>query len=284
MNVSPCIPCCSTPQIVDVPGSPGLAGADGAAGVNAFTTTISTITIVNPGDTFTGIQVVDASWIAIGQTIFISDGTEWGTFTVTNVVGNLLDLTYLGAPGDTPGVIAAGALVTPTGTPGALAAPLPNAITDNSTGTASDIIAVGAAVHTLSVHFRAAAITGNVLVFTYVPGYKFKILKISASVVDAISTGGKAATLTTAIAGTPTTGGIVIMSGTYALGATQASSAAVTGANTGSAADAITVTASSVTAFSEGGFELEFKLQNMDTADAIASLSKHVNDLITSLT
>jgi hypothetical protein len=160
----------------------------------------------------------------------------------------------------------------------------PTALTDNSTGTQSNIISAGAGQFTLSVHFRAAGITGNVLLFTYTPGYRFKIIRISAAIVDAITTGAKAATLTTAIAGTPTTGGIVVLAGAYALGAEQASSAGVTALNVGTNANAITVTASSVTAFIEGGFSFNIELQNMDTADAVASLAKHVNDLITSLT
>ena len=145
----------------------------------------------------------------------------------------------------------------------------PTAITDNTTGTTTATWAAGVAKSTYSVYLRAAAITGNVLLYTYTPGYKFKILRISASCVDAVTTGAKAATLTTAINAVDTTGGIVILSGTYALGVQQASSAAITAANTGTSAHAITVTASSVTAFAEGGFMLHLELQNMDTADAL---------------
>lgn len=165
----------------------------------------------------------------------------------------------------------------------ALGAAIPTVLTDNSTGTASNVIAAGAGQFIHSVYFRAAAITGNVLLYTYTPGFAYKIVRISAAIVDAITTGAKAATLTTAIAGTPTTGGVVTISGTYALGAEQASSSAITAANTGSTVQAITVTASAVTAFAEGGFMLQFQLQNMDTANAVASLSDHVNDVVDTL-
>lgn len=162
----------------------------------------------------------------------------------------------------------------------ALAAVTVADLTDNSTGTPSTTIAAGAGKFTHSVFFRAAAITGNVLLYTYTPGFAFKILRISAACVDAVTTGAKAATLTTAINAVDTTGGIVILSGAYALGAQQASSAAITAANTGTAAHAITVTASSVTAFVEGGFMLHFEMQNMDTANAIASIAAQ-NDAAT---
>lgn len=175
---------------------------------------------------------------------------------------------------------AAGQLLQPVAATGAWDNPLTASLTDNSTGTASTVtIAAGAGKSTLAVYFRAAAITGNVLLFTYTPGYKFKITRISAACVDAVTTGAKAATLTTAIGGTPTTGGIVVLSGTYALGAEQASSAAVTALNTGTSAQAITITASSVTAFVEGGFMVYIEIQNMDTADAIAAFANQINNL-----
>lgn len=200
--------------------------------------------------------------------------------TTTNLTG----LLYGG--GANVGVVAAGNRAAALAS--LLAAALPAAVDYSALTTAGAVnnlaVATGAGQFTLSVHFRAAAITGNVLLFTYTPGYKFKIIRISAAIVDAITTGAKAATLTTAIAGVPTTGGIVALAGAYALGVEQASSAAVTALNTGTNANAITVTASAVTAFIEGGFMLNIELQNMDTADAVASLGKHITDLITSLT
>lgn len=157
-------------------------------------------------------------------------------------------------------------------------------LTDSTTGSAAATVAAGLGKFTHSVYFRAAAITGNVLLYTYTPGFKFKILRISASCVDAVTTGAKAATLTTAINAVNTTGGVVVLAGAYALGAEQASSAAITAANTGTSAHAITVTASSVTAFVEGGFMLHFEMQNMDTADGAATLIAEQAKTITELT
>jgi len=267
-------------------GSVGPDGVAGEDGVNAFTTLATTLIIpAATGPVLVSPTVTDSSWIAVGQTIFVSDETSWGTFTVDAIVGNVIDLTYLDTPSDTPGgTIAIGGTVTPSGTPGALAAALPASLTDNSLGTASNIISVDTGKVSFGIYLRANAITGNVLLFTYTPGYAFKIVRISATVVDAITTGAKAATLTTAINGVPTTGGIVIMSGTYALGAEQASSAAITAANEGTNAEAITVTASAVTQFTQGGFMLYLEIQNMNTVNAFSSLSDHINDLIISLT
>jgi hypothetical protein len=284
-----CSCACPDPTVVLVPGSPGAdgsAGQAGAAGIDSFTLTTSQIVTPAIGNQVL-VNVVESAWSAPLQTLVISDGTNVTHWTVVSIVSTItMNLQFLGYPGDaTPGtIIATNAKVSPSGVLAALAAPLPTAITDNSTGTASNTIVAETGQFTFSIPFRAAAITGNVLLFTYTPAFAFKIIRISASVVDAITTGGRAATLTTAIGGTPTTGGVVVMSGAYALGAQQASSAAITAANVGTNVQAITITASAVTAFAEGGFIVEMQIQNMDTADAIKSLSTHINDLITSLT
>jgi hypothetical protein len=259
--------------------------------VNAFTLTTSTILFpASSGPVIAGTSFVDSSWMAIGQVLIITDpnGTDWGSFRVLTLPnGTSATLQWLDYSGDAPGTtttLAIGAKVSPSGVEPVLAAPLPTAFTDNSGGTPSDTIAAGAGEYIHSIYFRAAAITGNVLLYTYTPGFNFKIKRISASVVDAITTGAKAATLTTSIGGTPTTGGVVVMAGAYALGAEQASSAVISGANIGTTVQAITINASSVTAFIEGGFMLNLEIQNLDSANAIASLADHVNDLITSLT
>lgn len=286
---SSCDCACPTPQIVQIPGvqgSSGAAGVDGADGVSALTLLTSALTIPALAGDPVSIGVAENSWAAIGQVIFVSDGIDFGTFRVTGLTGStIISATWLDAPNDAAAgaIIGIGGKVVPSGEVGALAGALPNVFTDNTTGTASDILAVGTGKFTHSVYFRAVAITGNVLLYTYTPGFAFKIYRISASVVDAITTAARAATLTTAIAGTPTTGGVVTVSGTYALGAQQASATPVTAPNTGTLADAITVTASAVTAFAEGGFMLHIEIQNTDSANAVASLADHIDDLIAAL-
>lgn len=285
---------CPNPEVVEIPGSPGENGAAGAAGtngINAFTVTTAAFDLPGAPGPVGGAQSVGvASWASVGQVIIITDpnGTDWAHFRVETIPNaTSFTLTWLDYDGDAPlgTTLAVGSTVSPSGVASPLSSALPTAFTgnDNTGGTASDTLAAGVGKYTHSVYFRAAAITGNVLLYTYTPGFAFKIHRISASIVDAITTGARAATLTTAIAGVPTTGGVVTLAGAYALGTQQASSAAVTALNTGSSGAAITVTASTVTAFAEGGFLLNIELQNMDTANAVASLADHVNDLILAL-
>jgi len=301
---SSCTPCCDTTLVT--------AQVPGPTGQSAYTETVGAITIPGAAGAAGTIEVGNSDWIAVHQILFISDETNYGHFEVTSIPDSThIAISWLDYNGDNGAglTIAIGAKVAAAGptltTPISLAnggfgasnadegaarsVLLETALdaeatfTDNSTGAATNTIAAGAGKFTLSVYFRANAITGNVLLYTYTPGFAFKIIRISAAVCDAITTGAKAATLTTAIAGAPTTGGIVIMSGTYALGAEQASSAAITAAQSGSSAQAITITASAVTQFSEGGFMLNLEIQNMDTANAIASLAAKQNTVLTAL-
>lgn len=280
MSANSCACPCPDPTLVETPGSPGengAAGSDGSNGVNAFTTLDGAQTIpAVVGGTKT-YAVVNSSWIAIGQIIVIGEPSAQGSFQVVSLPGpTSVELSWLQWPTDSAGgtSMASGSIVSPAGQMPTFTPPAN--LTDSTGGTPAATLQPGVGQSILSIYFRAAAITGNVLLYTYIPGFAFKIIKISASVVDAITTGAKAATLTTAIGGTPTTGGIVIMSGAYALGSQQGSSAAITAANTGTTAQAITVTASAVTAFVEGGFMLNFELQNMDTVNAVSSLNTSI--------
>ena len=60
---------------------------------------------------------------------------------------------------------------------------------------------------------------------------------------------------------------------------------AVTANNVGTAASSISIeVAAGGTVFTSGQGSLLIKIQNMDTANAFASVADHINDLITSLT
>lgn len=285
------VDCCCETQYeppVNIPGSvgaTGAAGADGTDGTNAFTTLTANFTVPALAASASA-NVEDNSWASIGQAVFLSDGTDVGTFEVASKTGTtVMSLTFLGANGDaSPGaVIGSGGSVSPAGRPSALSAALPTALTDNSTGTASNTIAAGVGCQTVAFYIEAATIANGDLLTTYVPGYAFKILKFDARCAKAVTTGSKASDLNLEIGTTNVTGGIIGLAGTYALGAAQAGSA-ITAANTGTASDSISIEASNTTAFVEGAFWLILEIQNMDVANAIASLSDHVNDLITSLT
>lgn len=276
---------CPDPVITEIPGvegEQGAAGADGTNGVNAYTITTANFTVPALGDTVT-VAVANTSWMATGQNVFIAGA---GYFAVTTISSSVsLILTYLAdypENTNTGAIIAAPAQVSAAGVMPALATPLPTVITDNSTGTASNTIAAGAGIQTLSFYIDAATIANGDLLTDYIPGYAFKILKFDARCAKAVTTGAKQATLNLEIGSTNLTGGVISLSGTYALGAAQNGSA-VTANNTGTNADSFSIEASSVTAFVEGSFWLIISIQNMDTANAVASLADHVNDLIGAL-
>jgi len=154
-------------------------------------------------------------------------------------------------------------------------------LTDNSTGTASDTVAAGVGCVTVSLPITLAQITGaGDVLTTYTPGYKFKVLSVDFAVTTVVTTGSKAATLNVEIGTTNVTGGEVALTSANCtpLGAVVAGSA-VTAANTGAANATISVEAASVTAFSEGAGVLLIKLQNMDTADAVASAAAKITAL-----
>ena len=162
MNPSPCVPCCSTPQVVDVPGSPGLNGADGAAGIDAFTLLTTTLVIpavagpvIAPA---ADIGVAENAWINVGATLFISDGTHWGTFTVTAVGIGTIQLNFENATGDTASqTIAIGGTVAPSGVVGAAATAIVP-ITSSQAGLAQAITAVYAQVGAVGIVLGATAI------------------------------------------------------------------------------------------------------------------------------
>jgi hypothetical protein len=154
------------------------------------------------------------------------------------------------------------------------------ALTDNSTGTGGATLAAGVGISTLSTFVNLADILAADLVTTWTPGYKFKILSVDFVVTKAATTGSKAATLTPKISGVAVTGGVLALtSGNCTPQGVVVAGTTVTAANTGSAAATISITGSAVTAFVEGNGTIEIRIQNMDTADAIASLALKCNTI-----
>lgn len=175
---------------------------------------------------------------------------------------------------DTPPV-AASSRVTFTQTYSTATSPTVGAlITDSTGGSAAAAIAAGVGISTIALPINLASITGaGDVLTTYTPGYKFKILAATFAVTVPVTTGSKAATLNMEIGTTDVTGGEVALTSANCtpLGALVAG-AAVTAANTGASNATISVEAASVTAFSEGEGVLYIRIQNMDTADAFATL------------
>lgn len=283
-----CTPCCTTTQTTDVPGS---------SGNNAYTNTTANFTV--PAiDANVTVAVGNSDWMTTGLPVFAGDGADFGHFIVFSVNSAIsVTLTFKGWEGDaSPGaVIGSGALVTPSGTQHDLTAAELQALnatlltgvgafTDNSGGTASDTIAAGVGIQTIPIFVNLAQITATTI-FSYTPGYAFKVLAIQFSVEIAVTTAAKAVTLTPTVNGSGVTGGALALTSANCTpkGATVSGSA-ISGGNTGTSAQTLGIAASSVTAFSEGTGWVLLRVQNMDTANAIASLADKWNDALAALT
>lgn len=274
-----CQPCCPETEYVQVPGlegDPGTDGEPGTDGVNAFTVTTANFQVPAISANVS-VAVASSAWATVGQNVFVQGA---GYFSVASKANSLeMTLTYLDYSGNTNSgnIINSGATISPAGTQPDFSAI--TAFTDNSTGTPSNTIAAGVGVTTLAFFMDAASIADGDLLTNYVPGYRFKILKFDARCAVPVSTGAKASTLNLEIGTTNVTGGVISLAGTYAQGAAQAGTA-ITADNVGANTDSFSIEASSTTTFVEGAFWLIISIQNMDTADAFASLADHVNDVL----
>lgn len=284
---SQCNSCCDNTVTVNTPGSPGQ---------DAFTTTTGNFTIPAIAATVV-VAVGNTDWMSIGQPVFVSDGVDWGTFEVSTInTTTSVTLEFLGAQNDgSPGaVIGSGATVSPGGNPQpaltttalkALNTTLLTGIaafTDNTGGSASDTLAAGVGIFDWTFYVSLPDVTNADLIGAFTPGYAFKVLKVDFLHEKAVTTGAKAATLTPKINGSAITGGVLALSGTYAAGAVTAGST-VTAANTGTSSQTFSITASGVTTFTEGNGTIRVRVQNMDSANAFASIADKVNDIRSAL-
>ena len=293
---------CPTPEIVTVPGTPGTngVGTNGTNGVNAFTTTTSSVLLpAAAGPVVLATSVGVASWAGVGQIIFISDipanGTKKGHFQVLTIPSSTsLTLQWLNYPGDSVGTstIASGATVSPAGIK-AVASGLPTALTNNTTGTPGATLAAGVGISTL-IHPLTSLATGLGalaidLLTNYVPGYAFKLLKFDF-VTTVAGTGAAASQVFNLEIGNPGTNVTntltVTLASTATIGAVTAGSPSpIVALNTGSDTDVLSIEmAAGGTVFTAGAGYFVIKIQNMDTADAIKSISTDINTLITALT
>ena len=101
-----------------------VAPSDGAIGLSAFTTTTANVTLPAQNANV-AVSIVNGQWMKAGQKVFVSDGTNWGTFQVVTVPTSApfttATLQFLQVTGDAvpTTVIASGATVTPIGVQGA---------------------------------------------------------------------------------------------------------------------------------------------------------------------
>lgn len=213
-----------------------------------------------------------ASYAAAGAVFIAAQGAEaqylqqalgfslvYGATTVT--------LTYLGLT------------TIPNGTVISLQAPVAayDAVTDSSTGAIVAAIAAGVGDFTLALPVDLTSLTTLALdlVTAYVPGFKFKLLSATYAV-NKIATGaGATQAINPAITGVAVTGGVVTptLANAAVMGALVAGTA-ITALNTGTAADSISVkVAAGGVVFTAGSGVLLIKIQNMDVADAFATLT-----------
>ena len=286
--------CCETTEVVQVPGvqgDTGAAGTNGTDGVSAFTTLVTASFVVPAKSANTAsLAFGNTTWMTVGQNIYIQGA---GIFTVVSKADSTHALlTYANyavntAAGNT---ISAGAQASPGGSQPALAAALPTALTDNSTGTQSNTIAAGTGVATVTIPLTSLATGLSTLAIdlltTYTPGYRFKLLAFDFITTIVGAGAGASQVFNLEIGTTNVTGGIltVTLAGTATIGVLTAGSA-ITALNVGTVSDTISIEmGAGGTVFTSGSGYFVLKIQNMDSADAVASLSKHVNDLITALT
>jgi hypothetical protein len=149
-------------------------------------------------------------------------------------------------------------------------------LTDNTGGTAGTTLAATAVKQTIHIPLGSLALLVNSQTFEVAVPFAFTISSVLFRDDVAVTTGAKAATLTTKINTTALTGGVVAVSGTYATGATQAGTA-VSANNVGVAGDLINIAVSSVTAFTEGTGHVEVTIINNDLANTLSSLATQFN-------
>lgn len=288
MSTANCNCACPDPEVSTIPGTEGDPGAAGADGISSFTLTAGVAGPFDKGDTGITVTVDDATMFYVGQYVSIEDvnTTNPGFFQITALAAAQLTLTYLDVSANSDAMsIASGKMVAPSGPPITLGA-LPTVLTDNSTGTASNTIAAGVGISTLVIPLTSLATGLSTLAIdlltNYVPGYKFKLLKFDFITTVVGAGAGASQTFNLEIGTTNVTGGSlnVTLASTATIGV-QTNGTAITAANTGSNTDSISIEmAAGGTVFSSGAGYFVIEIQNMDTADAIASIADHINDLI----
>lgn len=153
-----------------------------------------------------------------------------------------------------------------------------SALTDNSTGSAGTTIAAGVGIYNLTFQFDLADIADGDLVSDLLLNHKFKIIESYFVATEPVTTGSKATTISLAISDVNVTNSeIALTSANCTPAGAKVQNAGALAANTGAANATLTVKAASTTAFLEGKGVLVIAIQNMDSADAIASLAARVN-------
>lgn len=157
------------------------------------------------------------------------------------------------------------------------------ALTDSTGGTAGTTLSanVGEQVLTIPLSSLATGIgTGAMdIVTAFTPGFRFKLLGLEFVTTLAGTGSGASQVFNLEIGTTDTTGGVLTLNlASQATVGTVTAATAITAANVGAATDTISIEkASGGTVFTAGAGFFVLKLQNLDTADAVASLAAQGN-------
>lgn len=297
---SDCCTPCSTVQFNSIPGGQGangINGTDGADGLPSYTLTRALFNV--PGDLVTPvtIPVVNALWVAVGMVVIVGQGPGAvlavpgpAHFLVTAVTSTSITGTFLHYPGDTAfgtANISIGALVTASGRQRVLTGVA--ALTDLSLGVASNTIAatVGVSHYIQHLDLATGIVAGAQSVTTnLVLGYRFKLLAFDWVTTVVGAGAGASQVWNLDINGVNTTGGVITttLASTNTVGLITAGTA-ITGANVGAAGALFSIEkAAGGTIFTGGEGYFVIRIQNMDSADAYASIATKVNSIITALT
>jgi len=159
------------------------------------------------------------------------------------------------------------------------------ALTDSTGGTAGTTLSanVGEQLVTIPLTSLATGLSTSAidLLTALTPGFRFKILGLEF-VTTVAGTGTDASQVfNLEIGGTNVTGGVLTLTlASQATIGTVTAATAITAANVGSATDTISLEmAADGTVFTAGAGYFVLKLQNLDTADAVASLAALSNKL-----
>lgn len=295
---------CSSPTSLPV-NTPGVAGE------SSFTTTSASFT-VPAANSNVSVSLANTGWMVVGAIVAATGPFHFQVISKTSNGAVLKWLNYSG-DGSTGATVASGSTLAPAGIKGPVTDPLPIAnggtgaataaaaitalingtidgtnLTDNTTGSVLTALAAGAGVYNISIPHTFIGGTSAVEPATnLVLGHKFKILswRFVTEVLLVGAAGSRVANLeinTTDVGTVVSTCTIPIANA--AVGTVTAATA-VSGANTGTASDSISIEiASGGTAFTAGSGTFIITVQNSDIADALASINNKLNDVLDALT
>jgi hypothetical protein len=290
-----------------VPGIQGNAGTNGDDGLSSYAyLSIDMNPVPAPGGStgsvaFSGPGTNPTAWMVVGQYVIMGDNgpvllAEGGPFTfVVTSIESGTNATFERVARSNDGgtlILSAGVTCSPAGGITPLSAALPAAVNYAALTAAGavDNIAVAAGDGTVTLVIDHTFIGGTAAVepvTNYTLAFKFRILSWAWITGTALTGGGGSRVANLEINATDVGTVPSILTITQASGTVGVviPATAIAGANSGSAGDTISIEiANGGTAITAGEGHFILIIQNMDTADAVASLADHINDLITALT